>query len=108
GRGARSRPRVALLVGPRRHAAHRRDQLVGRLPQRVVLTLARPSVIRVIPNSTCKSDFLASHSPSFPAHSRSILAVLSSRPERPDFFFRAALWSVGPRSGGMPLQLWNS
>jgi len=26
---------------------------------------------------------------------------LSSRPERPDFFFRAALWRVGPRSGGI-------
>ena len=27
--------------------------------------------------------------------------VLSSRPERPDFFFRAAVWRVGPRSGGI-------
>jgi len=27
---------------------------------------------------------------------------LSSRPERPDFFFRADLWRVGPRRGGIP------
>jgi hypothetical protein len=27
--------------------------------------------------------------------------VLSSRAERPDFFFRAAVWRVGPRSGGI-------
>src|SRR5208283_1025179 len=26
------------------------------------------------------------------------LRVLSSRPERPDFLFRAAFWRVGPRS----------
>ena len=26
---------------------------------------------------------------------------LSSRPERPDFFFRAELWRVGPRRGGI-------
>jgi len=28
------------------------------------------------------------------------LQILSSRPERPDFFLRAELWRVGPRSGG--------
>ena len=28
---------------------------------------------------------------------------VSSRPERPDFFLRAAFWRVGPRSGGIPL-----
>jgi hypothetical protein len=27
--------------------------------------------------------------------------ALSSRPERPDLFFRAAFWRVGPRSGGI-------
>src|SRR5208282_1912499 len=26
---------------------------------------------------------------------------LSSRPKRPDLFFRAAFWRVGPRSGGI-------
>jgi len=29
---------------------------------------------------------------------------MSSRPERPDYFFRAALWRVGPRSGGIMAQ----
>src|SRR5271157_882223 len=28
----------------------------------------------------------------------------SSRPERPEFFFRADLWRVGPRSGGITAQ----
>src|SRR5208337_1773817 len=30
---------------------------------------------------------------------------LSSRPERPDCFFRAAFWRVGPRSGGIAAPL---
>jgi len=32
-------------------------------------------------------------------------AKLSSRPERPDFFFRAEVWRVGPRSGGIAAPL---
>jgi hypothetical protein len=31
-------------------------------------------------------------------------STLSSRPERPDFPFRAAFWRVGPRSGGIAAQ----
>ena len=38
--------------------------------------------------------------PGFPAFP----PYLSSRPERPDFFMRAELWRVGPRSGGISLQ----
>src|SRR5208337_1806820 len=37
-------------------------------------------------------------SPNYP-----LFDPLSSRPERPDFFFRADLWRVGPRSGGISL-----
>jgi len=33
--------------------------------------------------------------------------ILSSRPERPDFFLRAELWRVGPRSGGNSLPPWG-
>ncbi len=33
---------------------------------------------------------------------------MSFRPERPDFLFRAELWRVGPRSGGISPRLRNS
>src|SRR5208337_5465835 len=38
-------------------------------------------------------------------HTKQICQNLSKGPERPDFFFRADLWRVGPRSGGICFSL---
>src|SRR5208282_5557693 len=50
----------------------------------------------------------------FPTHPKSVIPPrplydkLSSRPERPDFLFRAIFWRLGPRSGGIPPLLFSS
>src|SRR5271157_1403921 len=63
------------------------------------------AILRFTLCSPCPLWSTLFHSFTLPlAHSFQIAAPhpkLSSRPERPDFLFRAAFWRVGPRSGGI-------
>src|SRR5271157_4473176 len=69
--------------------------------------VARPNILRQSPLNHFRNVFrIPIHQTSPLGRTMSIFdsslpPELSSRPERPDFFLRAALWRVGPRSRGI-------
>src|SRR5208337_3665224 len=79
----------AVVCGARRNHCPSSNPVI----QSGVREAMNPSSIHPHAELTCQPDRSAAP---FAASLNS-----SSRPKRPDFFFRAAFWRVGPRSGGI-------